>query len=199
MTLREKKTMKKFLIIILGLAVIGSGIAFALQNMNKPRPMKPEKALVVYFSATGNTERVARNLAKAIGADIYQIKPVKPYTSADLNWKNEKSRSSIEMKSKDARPKIVSDNFSPEKYNAIFLGFPIWWGTAPKIVHTFLEKYDFSNKKIIIFATSGSSGLGDSANILRPSVSSSAQIINGKVLDPNLTVNELRNWAASLR
>ena len=191
--------MKKFLLIILGLLVIGSGIALAVQNMNRPKPMKPDKTLVVYFSATGNTKRVARNLAKAVGADIYEIRPVKPYTSADLNWQNEKSRSSIEMKDKEARPQIVSDNFSPEKYNAIFLGFPIWWGTAPKIIYTFLEKYDFSNKKIIIFATSGSSGLGDSANMLKPSVSSSTQIINGKVLNPNLTVNELRRWAASLR
>ena len=191
--------MKNILLIVIGLLIIGAGVVFALQNNSKENPVKSENTLVAYFSATGTTKRVAQNLAKATGADIYEIKPLKPYTSADLNWHDNNSRSSVEMNDSKSRPEIVADNFSVDNYDIIYLGFPIWWGTAPKVVHTFLEKYDFSGKKIIIFATSGSSGLGDTANNLKSSVSTSTKIIEGKVLNGNPSVNELKQWVEGLK
>lgn len=191
--------MKNILLIVIGLLIIGAGVVFALQNNGKENPVKAENTLVAYFSATGTTKRVAQNLVKATGADIYEIKPLKPYTSADLNWHDSNSRSSVEMNDPKSRPELVADNFSADNYDTIYLGFPIWWGTAPKIVHTFLEKYDFSGKKIIIFATSGSSGLGNTANNLKSSVSTSTKIIEGKVLNGNPSVNELKQWVEGLK
>ena len=150
--------------------------------------------LVAYFSATGTTKRVAENLAKATGGDLYEIKPVKTYTSADLNWHDGNSRTSVEMNDPKSRPEIVTGDLSIQDYDTIFLGFPIWWGTAPKVVHTFLEKYDFSGKKIIIFATSGSSGLGNTANTLKQSVSKTTAVIEGDVLNSNPSVEDLKQW-----
>lgn len=157
------------------------------------------KTLVAYFSATGTTKRVAENLAKAANADFYEIKPLKPYTSADLNWQDSNSRSSVEMKDHSSRPEIISDNFSIAEYDTIYLGFPIWWYIAPTIVNTFLEKQDCSNKKIILFATSGGSGFGKTVENLKPSVSSSATIIEGKVLNGNPSVEELKKWIESIK
>jgi len=191
--------MKNILLIVIGLLIIGAGVVFALQNNSKENPVKSENTLVAYFSATGTTKRVAQNLAKVTGADIYEIKPLKPYTSADLNWHDSNSRSSVEMNDSKSRPEIVADKFSVDNYDIIYLGFPIWWGTAPKVVHTFLEKYDFSGKKVIIFATSGSSGLGDTANNLKSSVSTSTKIVEGKVLNGNPSVDELKQWVEGLK
>ena len=158
-----------------------------------------QKVLVAYFSATGTTKKVAQNLAKALNADIYEIKPAVAYTDADLNWHNSNSRSSVEMNDKSSRPEMVADNFSVKDYDVVYLGFPIWWGTAPHIVETFLEKQDFSNKTIILFATSGSSGMGNTDKDLKPSVSASTKIIKGKVLNGNPSVEELKNWVATFK
>ena len=164
-----------------------------------PMPvLSTQKALVVYFSATGTTKKVAENLAKALHADIYEIKPAVPYTSADLNWRDKKSRSSVEMSDPSSRPEMAENNISVKEYDVIYLGFPIWWGTAPHIVKTFLEKHDFSNKKIILFATSGSSGMGNTAEDLKPSVATIAQIKPGKVLNGNPSMEELKYWAETL-
>lgn len=191
--------MKKILLIVLGLLIIGAGIVFALSAKQEIKTNIDNKTLVVYFSATGTTKRVAENLAKATNAEIYEIKPLKAYTNADLNWHDSNSRSSLEMNNPKSRPEIVADNFTVNNYDTIYLGFPIWWGTAPKIVHTFLEKYDFSGKRIIIFATSGSSGLGNTANNLKQSVSSSTKIIDGKVLNSNPSITELKAWVETLK
>jgi len=153
------------------------------------------KILVVYFSASGVTKRVGKNLASAIGADTYEIKPEVPYTNADLNWMDKNSRSSIEMKDFNSRPKIVDDNFSTDEYDTVFLGFPIWWYIAPTIVNTFLEKHDFSNKKIVLFATSGGSGFGGTVEKLKPSVADSTEIVEGDILNSNPTVDQLKTWA----
>ena len=118
------------------------------------------KLLVAYFSASGTTAEVAKRLSKAAEADIYEIKPEVPYTRADLNWMDKKSRSSIEMSDKSSRPAIADKNANIADYDTIFIGFPIWWYVAPTIINTFLESYDFSGKKIVLFATSGGSGLG---------------------------------------
>ena len=125
--------------------------------------------LVAYFSASGVTAKVAEKLASAIGADTYEIKPEVKYTKADLNWMNKKSRSSVEMNDKSFRPAIVTGDVDVSGYDTIYLGFPIWWYVAPTVVNTFLEAYDFSGKKIVMFATAGSSGFGNTLAELQPS------------------------------
>lgn len=137
--------------------------------------------LVVYFSASGRTKKVAEKLAALCNAGIYEIKPEVPYTRADLNWMNKKSRSSVEMSDKTSRPAVVFDNAPINEADVIYVGFPIWWYIAPTIVNTFLEKYDFSGKKIVLFATSGSSGWGETAVYIKNSVDASCEIVEGYV------------------
>lgn len=117
------------------------------------------KTLVAYFSASGVTARAAERIAKSIGADLYEIRPETPYTSADLNWMNQRSRSSVEMNDPDSRPVIAEPVKDMKQYDTILVGFPVWWYVEPRIVDTFLESYDFSGKTMIPFATSGSSGI----------------------------------------
>jgi flavodoxin len=157
--------------------------------------MADKKILVVYFSATGITKKVAQNLAEATNGDLYEIKPLKPYTSSDLDWTDKNSRSSVEMKDYSSRPKIIKDEFSISDYDTIYLGFPIWWYIAPTIVNTFLECHDFSNKKIILFATSGGSGFGKAVQNLKPSVAGNTTIIEGDILNSNPSIENLKQWA----
>lgn len=117
------------------------------------------KNLVAYFSASGTTEQAAKKLADIAGADLYEIKPVKPYTGNDLNWNDKQSRSSLEMSDKKFRPEIVEDNIKIDNYDKILLGFPVWWYVAPTIINTFIERYNLENKTVIPFATSGGSGI----------------------------------------
>lgn len=138
--------------------------------------------LVAYFSASGITKKKAEKLASAAKADIYEIKPVVPYTKADLNWMDKKSRSSVEMGNKSFRPEIVKEILNLADYDMILLGFPIWWYVAPTIINTFLESYDFSGKKIVLFATSGGSGFGNTVAELKSSAPG-AEILEGKVLN----------------
>ena len=157
------------------------------------------KALVAFFSASGVTRKVADNLAKAIGASIYEIKPEVAYTPADLDWTNKSSRSSLEMKNRDSRPSIITGDVDIHPYDVIFVGFPIWWYVAPTIINTFLESQNFSNKKIVLFATSGGSGFGQSVASLKVSVSKSAEIIEGKILNGNPSVSDLTSWVRELK
>ena len=157
--------------------------------------MTNSKKLVAYFSASGNTKKVAEDLAQIAGADIYEIKPAEPYTQKDLNWLDKTSRTSVEMKDWGSRPKMVEDNFSVESYDTIFLGFPIWWYIAPTIINTFLEKHDFSNKKIILFATSGGSRFGQTIDNIKRSVSETTEVIEGEILNHNPDTETLKNWA----
>ena len=140
------------------------------------------KMLVAYFSASGVTKKIAEMLAKEANADLYEIKPAIPYTKEDLNWMDKKSRSSIEMGDKSFRPAIVKDELDPSRYDQILLGFPIWWYVAPTIVNTFLESYDFTGKNITLFATSGGSGFGKTAEELQVSAPN-AVITEGKLLN----------------
>ena len=156
------------------------------------------KKLVAYFSASGVTAKVADMLADAIGADIHEISPKVPYTKADLNWMNKKSRSSIEMNDKTIRPEIAESNVRIEDYDVIFLGFPIWWYVAPTIINTFLEKYDFSGKKIILFATSGGSKFGKTVEELKVSVSADTEIIEGKLLNGRQSIASVKAWTDTL-
>ena len=155
------------------------------------------RILVAYFSASGVTGSVAKKLAEATGADIYEIKPAVKYTSADLNWQDSNSRSSIEMKDKTSRPEIADKNADISGHDVIFLGFPIWWYIAPTIINTFLEAYDFSGKKIILFATSGGSGFGKAVDGLKSSAPG-ASIQEGKLFRSSVSVNDLQKWAESL-
>ena len=140
------------------------------------------KKLVAYFSASGTTKKTAQMIAKATGADLYEITPKVAYTEADLNWMDKKSRSSVEMNDKKFRPEVEDKDAHIAEYDEIILGFPIWWYVAPTIVNTFLEKYDFSGKKIVLFATSGGSGFGNTVKELQPSAPN-AEFVEGKILN----------------
>ena len=135
-------------------------------------------------------------MAKAAGADLFEIRPAIPYTSADLNWMDKKSRSSVEMNDPDSRPEIAETIPNMVDYDTVFIGFPIWWYVAPTIVNTFLEKYDLSGKKIVLFATSGGSGFGNTVSELQPSAPN-AQIVEGKLLN-RMSKQEISEWVKSL-
>ena len=150
--------------------------------------------LVAYFSASGTTGNIAKKLASAINADLYEITPAKKYSSADLNWNDKNSRTSIEMRDKSSRPELADKNASISEHDIIFLGFPIWWYVAPTIINTFLESYDFSGKKIILFATSGGSGFGQAVQGLQSSAPN-AKIIEGKLFNRLVSPDELKKWA----
>lgn len=156
------------------------------------------KNLVAYFSASGITKNVAETLSKVLNSDIYEIKPKVPYTNADLNWMDKNSRSTVEMKDYSSRPEITDKDANIDAYDTIFVGFPIWWYIAPTIINTFLEAYDFSNKKIILFATSGGSGFGNAIKNLKPSVDETCEIIEGKILNSNVSEESLKSWVDSL-
>lgn len=153
------------------------------------------KKLIAFFSASGVTAQATRVLTEAAGADLYEIKPAVPYTKADLDWMDKKSRSTLEMKDKNSRPAIVDSDAHIADYDVIFIGFPIWWYIAPTIINTFLERYDFTGKKIVLFATSGGSGFGKAVANLQPSAPK-ATIIEGKLLNGPLNKTELAEWAA---
>lgn len=156
------------------------------------------KVLVAYFSASGTTASVAKSLAYTAGADIYEIKPAIPYTESDLNWNDKNSRSSIEMNDKTSRPELADTDANISAYDTIFLGFPIWWYVAPTIINTFLETYDFSGKKIILFATSGGSGMGETKEGLKHSVSSDTTIVSGKILSLSQSAEDIKAWAKDM-
>ena len=155
-----------------------------------------EKKLVAYFSASGTTKKTAEMVAEAAGADLYEITPAVAYTKTDLNWMDKKSRSSVEMNDKKIRPEMTDTDAGIENYDEILLGFPIWWYVAPTIVNTFLEAYDFSGKKIVLFATSGGSGFGNTVKELQPSAPD-AVITEGSLLNRG-TKKEISEWVKSL-
>ncbi|MCH5204567.1 MAG: NAD(P)H-dependent oxidoreductase [Oscillospiraceae bacterium] len=155
------------------------------------------KKLVAYFSASGVTKDAANKIAKAANAELYEIRPEVAYTKADLDWNNKDSRSSVEMNNKNLRPAIADKNANIEDFDVIFLGFPVWWYTAPTILNTFLESYDFSDKRIILFATSGSSGFENSLSDLKVSVSAKAVIEEGIVVHGTQDEEAWKKWVDS--
>ena len=152
------------------------------------------KKLIAYFSASGTTAAVAKNLARAAKADLYEIRPETPYTSDDLNWQNKNSRSSVEMRDKSSRPALADTDAHIEEYDTVFIGFPIWWYVAPTIINSFLEQYDFTGKKIVLFATSGGSGFGKAVAGLQPSAPG-ATIVEGAVLNGRPNEAKLKAFA----
>lgn len=155
------------------------------------------RKLVAYFSATGTTAKLAETLAEAVGADIFEIVPKVPYTAADLNWQDKKSRSTIEMQDPASRPAIAAVRDNMADYDTIFVGFPIWWYVAPTIINTFLESCDLTGKTIIPFATSGGSGIGETNEKLEPSCPG-AKLLEGRVFRSSASKTELEAWAESL-
>lgn len=161
--------------------------------------MNNKKTLVAYFSCSGVTRKVGELLAEVAEADLYEIKPEIPYTTADLIWTNKNSRSTIEMKDPSSRPAIATTVSNMEQYDTVFVGFPIWWYVAPTIINTFMESYDFAGKNIVLFATSGGSGLGKSQQVLEACCSKSAKWLIGKRFSGSTSVSELKTWVESLK
>lgn len=157
-----------------------------------------KKVLVVYFSVSGKTAQLAKTIATVCGADLFNLVPELPYTNADLNWNDPKSRSSIEMKDTGCRPAIQYKVDDFDCYDTILIGFPIWWYLAPRIIQTFLESYDFSDKTLIPFATSGGSGMGDSERILQITCTTNAHWLKGKCMNANASKEEIRRWLATI-
>ena len=155
------------------------------------------KKLIAYFSASGVTEKVAERLAEAVGADLFEIAPAQPYTAADLDWTDKKSRSTVEMSDPTSRPEIAGMPDNLAAYDTVFIGFPIWWYTAPTIIKTFLEADDFAGKKIVLFATSGGSGMGKTQRDLEP-CAPAATWLGGDRMSAGATVDELAAWAKGL-
>lgn len=156
------------------------------------------KKLVTYFSASGVTKAVAEKLAQTLGADIFEIAPKVLYTAADLDWRDKTSRSTVEMNDLSYRPEMAEGDVDISAYDTVYVGFPIWWYIAPTIINTFLEKYDWNGKIIVLFATSGGSGWGKTVEKLEDSYKG-AEIVEGKIVGPTgVTVEELLEWAKSL-
>ena len=155
------------------------------------------KKLVAYFSASGVTARLAKTMAEAADADLFEIEPAKRYSAADLNWQNSSSRSSVEMKDPAARPAIAGTVPNMAQYDTVFVGFPIWWYVAPRIIQTFLEQYDLTGKTIVPFATSGGSGMGKTADVLQKSCPG-ATVLPGKRFSASVSKDELTGWIAGL-
>ena len=156
-----------------------------------------KKVLVAYFSASGTTKDVAEKLAKAANADLFEIKPVQPYTNADLDWTNKNSRSTVEMNDPSSRPAIAEKCENMADYDTVFVGFPIWWYVAPTIIDTFLESYDFSGKTIVPFATSGGSGMGKTVDIFKKLLGNGVRVESGKMLN-RASETEIKAWLKSL-
>ena len=152
------------------------------------------KALVAYFSASGVTKKLAEKLVEEIGADLFEIVPEQVYTDADLNWQDQNSRSSVEMKDRSCRPAIASKVDDMSQYEVVFVGFPIWWYREPSIIDTFAESYDFGGKTIVPFATSGSSGMGESGMNIG-ALARDAHVFEGKRFKSNVSADELKVWA----
>ena len=186
----------KQVLYILAIIIVIVGIFWAL----RPRvatsndATNDNKILVAYFSATGNTKSVASTLAAATGADLFEIVPEQPYTSEDLNWHNDKSRSSVEMGDRSSRPAIASKIADISQYKIVFVGSPIWWGREPSIMDTFIDSYDFAGKTVIPFVTSGSSDIGDYGANLQALVPN-AKVLTGKRFPTDVSAEELKNWA----
>jgi flavodoxin len=181
---------------ILAIAVLSATLTACGQNNNK-KESNEMKTLVAYFSATGTTEALAKDLAEVTGATLYEIKPEVRYTAADLDWRDKTSRSSVEMQDPGSRPAIVKDLEDADSYDLVYIGFPVWWYTAPTIINTFIEAYGFKGKTVIFFATSGGSSI-DKANADFKSRYPEIDWKAGKTLN-NASKAEIKAWVEGLK
>ena len=169
----------------------------ACSQGNKTKENKQmKKVLVAYFSASGVTEGVAKQLAEVTGGDLHNIQPAQPYTDADLDWRDKQSRSSVEMKDKKSRPAITNKLANMQDYEVVYVGFPIWWYTAPTIINTFMESYDFKGKAVIPFATSGGSNIKKASEDLKAAYPD-VNWKEGKLLN-RASKKELESWVEGL-
>ena len=180
-------------ILLLSVLTVFAALAFS-QNKSQ-NIMEKKKVLVVYFSATGTTRQVAKQIAQIANADICEITPAKPYSSADLDWTNKQSRSSVEMNNPEARPEIKAVSVDVSQYDYVFLGYPIWWDLAPRTVNSFIEATDLSGKTVIPFATSGSSTIANSVAVLKKSYPK-IKWQTGKLLN-RVSEKEIRTWVSA--
>ena len=157
------------------------------------------KTLVAYFSASGETAKLAKTIADVTGGDLFEIRPEQRYTAADLNWNDKKSRSTLEMQDEMSRPAIADRVADMPQYDTVFVGFPIWWYQAPRIIETFLESYDFAGKTVIPFATSGGSGMGKTESILKACCSAETKWLSGKRLASRESAASVQKWIDSLQ
>ena len=185
-------------IIFVFLAIMGIATASCAQQKQGANSKQPNnnKVLIAYFSATGTTAGAAEKLSEVTGGELYEITPAQPYTNADLNWNNKQSRSSLEMNDPKSRPAIRKSSIDIADYDVIFVGYPIWWNLAPRIINTFIESYHLKNKTIILFATSGSSSITNSMATLKKSY---PELIwkEGKLLN-GMNENDIREWISKL-
>ncbi|WP_304065716.1 flavodoxin [Megamonas hypermegale] len=156
------------------------------------------KTLVAYFSASGQTARLAKTIADVTGGDLFEIEPAEKYTSADLNWNDKQSRSTKEMNDASSRPAISGKVADMGQYDTVFVGFPIWWYVAPRIIQTFLESYDFSGKTVVPFATSGGSSMGNTNRVLQKSCSASTKWKDGRRMSSRESASSVQKWVDSL-
>ena len=191
--------MRKILLILCaGIVLLGSlSILTGCSKKTEEHTMTSKKVLVAYFSATGTTQKLANKIANVTGGDLFEIKPEKPYTNADLDWMDSKSRSSVEMRDRTSRPAIASEADNMAQYDVVFVGFPIWWYREPSIIDTFIESYDFSGKLIIPFATSGGSPIGTSGENIQQ-LAPDAKVLEGKCFSAGISENELKKWVENL-
>ncbi|MBE6102230.1 MAG: hypothetical protein E7200_09065 [Selenomonas ruminantium] len=195
------------MLMMFGLLGCGSDTGKAEQKASAPAPQKVAetaapaakgKILVAYFSATGNTKQLAEGAAKALGADLYEVRPAKPYTSEDLNYNDESTRATVEQKNDQARPELADKNAPVANYDTIVLAYPIWWGQAPRLMDTFVESYDFTGKNMTAICTSGGSDVGSSADYLQKLTKGQANWKPGKLLSPRAGEQEIKSWFADL-
>lgn len=192
-----KKNFAFIVVFVLTALLMSAAGVFAQQAAATPEPTGND-TLVVYFSATGTTKRVAETIAEITEADLYEILAADEYSDADLNWGDRNSRSTLEQNDRNARPEIAGDPLNLEGYTTIYIGYPIWWGEAPRIMDTFVESYDFEEVTMIPFCTSSSSGIGRSGKILEENAES-GKWLDGKRFGGNVSENELREWIAGLK
>ena len=183
--------MKKLLYIVIAVVAVA---AICLAFCGGSRATQ-NKTLVAYFSATGNTAAVAERLANATGADLFEIKPVAPYSAEDLDWRNDKSRASVEMADKASRPEVASRVENMAQYDLVFVGFPIWWGREPSIIDTFIESYDFNGKTVVPFATSGSTPTTDAAAESIHTIIPNVNVVTGARFPTDVSLEELKTWS----
>lgn len=184
------------IVIAIAIALTACAKSGEQSTQSSTNQTKEMKTLVAYFSASGVTKGVAEQLAQTIGADLHEITPEQPYTAADLDWQNKQSRSSVEMADSTSRPAITAKLQNIEQYDTIYVGFPIWWYTAPTIINTFMESYDFSGKTLIPFATSGGSSITKACDDLKRTYPN-VNWLPGRVLN-NATADQLKQWTDSL-
>ena len=195
--------MKKFFLMMLSVMIIlfltvCSNSDAAVGSKSPTEEVAGEKILVAYFSCTGNTKTLAQNIAEAIGADLYEVKPAVPYSSKDLDYQDETTRATVEQRDENSRPALANKNLNVAQYQTVIIAYPIWWGVEPKIIDTFVESYNFIGKTIIPVCTSGGSDIRASEDHLKDLVSG-ADWKRGKLFSKNASVAEIKSWFDGLK